>query len=240
MSDFRHLMIDRLTAHDDGFAVRGLLGFNDRLYPLGSDSKVLSTVFELLVRPALLEAAECLGMVVEESPQTVYPDFTLSLPGRSNGRIAVDVKTTYRRRAMGFTLGSYTSFLRDGSKNIKYPYSEYGEHWVVGFVYDRVELPSRVAHPPTWDDVPICPYTNVEWFVQEKFRIAGERPGSGNTANIGSIIASSIVPFRDGTGPFAELGEEVFRDYWAGYGVARDSRPYSSVQEFLRLRGRAP
>ncbi len=56
---------------------------------------------------------------------------------------------------------------------------------------------------------------DITFFVQEKWRIASERPGSGNTKNIGSV--TSINQLINGRGPFAELGEDVFDDYWMNY-----------------------
>ena len=79
------------------------------------------------------------------------------------------------------------------------------------------------------------PYQDVEWFVQEKFKIGGESPGSGNTANIGSIRATSLEPFARGQGPFATLGEDVFCEYWANFGRDRN-RDYATVSEFLEWR----
>jgi hypothetical protein len=173
--------------------------------------------------------------VVEESPQTVYPDFTLSRPNSNGGRLAVDIKTTYRKRSFGYTLGSYTSFLRDGKKNILHPYSQYSEHWVIGFVYDRVTPTSQATTPSPTEQALVCPYRNVEWFVQEKYRIAGELPGSGNTANIGSIKGRSLAAFWAGNGPFAEHGEDVFRAYWSHFSSQNGQRKYRSVAEFLEL-----
>lgn len=53
------------------------------------------------------------------------------------------------------------------------------------------------------------------FFVQEKYLIAIDRPGSGNTKNIGSVI--KIDELINGKGPFAELGEDIFDDYWMYY-----------------------
>ena len=63
-----------------------------------------------------------------------------------NQKIAVDVKTTYRRFTAGgtwkagFTLGSYTSFMRRNTKNIVFPYERYAKHYIIGFIYTRVEV----------------------------------------------------------------------------------------------------
>ncbi len=50
--------------------------------------------------------------------------------------------------------------------------------------------------------------------MQEKWRIAGDKAGSGNTANIGSINGT-IEDFIEGKGAFAS--EEEFLQYWRGY-----------------------
>lgn len=215
------------------FMVLGLLSADDRVFPLGTDTKVLSTVFELFVRPLIHEIAEAHGYRVEEALQTIYPDFTLLRDSRDREKIAVDVKTTYRRRTISFTLGSYTSFLRNNTKNILYPYDTYGEHWIIGFVYGREARPSTDIHLLRDRSQAVIPYKNLEWFVQEKYKIAGESPGSGNTANIGSIKRFDLTDFVLGTGPFAPHGEAVFRDYWANYGRNASGRAYRNLTEYF-------
>lgn len=54
------------------------------------------------------------------------------------------------------------------------------------------------------------------FFAVEKWRIASDKGGSGNTANIGSI--KSIPDILSGNGVFALAGEEFFDEYWANYG----------------------
>lgn len=56
---------------------------------------------------------------------------------------------------------------------------------------------------------------DITFFVQEKWKIAIDRPGSGNTKNIGSV--SLINDLINGNGPFAKLGEDVFDGYWTNY-----------------------
>lgn len=60
------------------------------------------------------------------------------------------------------------------------------------------------------------------FFVQPKWKIANDIPGSGNTRNIGGI--TNIQKLLDGKGPFADLGEDVFDDYWKGYFNNVDAR----------------
>lgn len=231
----------------------GFLSPDRGVYPFGTDTKVISTVFEAIAAPVIAAIAEEAGYEVEGAGQTIYPDFTLTPPGRSEGRIAIDVKTTYRRfSATGkpsqfrYTLGSYTSFLRDPAqrKNIKYPYSQYAAHWVLGFLYTRRRDVSakQLGEPVRVEDSAglECPYEDVDYFVQEKFKIAGLLPASGNTTNIGSISATDLEPFKDGTGPFATLGPKVCDDYWRHLPKRAADRLYSTVESFLAWRSVQP
>lgn len=59
------------------------------------------------------------------------------------------------------------------------------------------------------------------FFVQPKWKIASDRPGSGNTRNIGGIDIDKLIK---GAGPFAKLGEDVFDDYWTNFFNATDAR----------------
>ena len=56
---------------------------------------------------------------------------------------------------------------------------------------------------------------NFHFFVTEKWKIASDRGGSGNTANIGSI--NNIAAIIAGKGMFSKLGEEWFDEYWMNY-----------------------
>jgi hypothetical protein len=56
---------------------------------------------------------------------------------------------------------------------------------------------------------------NFDFFVAEKWKIASDRGGSGNTANIGSI--QNIADIVNGRGMFSKLGESWFDDYWTNY-----------------------
>ncbi len=57
---------------------------------------------------------------------------------------------------------------------------------------------------------------NMQFFVAEKWQLASDRKGSGNTANIGSI--SHIGDILAGNGTFAKLGEDWFDEYWMNHG----------------------
>ena len=58
---------------------------------------------------------------------------------------------------------------------------------------------------------------DFQFFVQEKWKIATDRPGSGNTANIGST--NKINELINGKGVFTKYpnGKDLFDDYWMYY-----------------------
>ena len=234
----REYILDFLADLENGYGVCGIIDRRGRIYPLGSDTKVISTIFENIARQAVRSYAVRQGLqLLEPDKQNYYPDFTLAASPVDQRKIAVDVKTTYKNNpydSFGYTLGSYTSFLRNGTKNILYPYSEYAEHWMIGFVYRRIAVDpiaaSRVYTPAIRDSIPI-PFTDVEVFVQEKWRIAGDKAGSGNTTNIGSITGT-LDDFQEGNGVFQS--ESEFLAYWRGYGRTAGDRAtlYRNAIEF--------
>jgi hypothetical protein len=243
--DFADAFTEKMREKEPSYEIRGLLASDDRVYPLGTDTKVLSTIFELLVRPLVYEIARENGLLVREpDQQNYYPDFTLMQDESDNEKIAIDVKSTYRdisRRGTwraGFTLGSYTSFLRNNTKNILFPYDQYTKDFIIGFIYTRTLIGEEHFFSLSDREQITCPYVDVEWFIQEKYRISGERAGSGNTTNIGSIIASSVEDFAAGNGPFADAGEEVFLDYWRNYGRTAATREYSNLSEYYAWKER--
>jgi hypothetical protein len=245
LEDFRSEFDASVTDLGLTWEAVGFYAPTGRVYAFGTDTKVISTVFEALAAPLIAAIAARHGYNVESSEQTVYPDFTLSPKDTSLRRIAIDIKTTYRRfngkgEALPFryTLGSYTSFLRDpnAKKNINYPYKEYSEHWTLGFLYTRREgVAAKVYYRPEEVTSLLCPYLTVEYFVQHKYKIAGTSAASGNTANIGSFPTNSIADLRDGRGPFAALGKDVCDEYWRHYArtAAERAHSYSNIEEFL-------
>jgi hypothetical protein len=59
------------------------------------------------------------------------------------------------------------------------------------------------------------PFSDIEFFVQQKYLIAGKTPGSGNTTNIGSISSNNINDFKEGKTGFSSKSE--FDQYWRTY-----------------------
>lgn len=231
---FIKTIIEKLPKIDDKNAwdLLGFINKNRDVFPFGSDSKIIGRLFEVIVYPYLLQVADELGYELHESKQqTVYPDFYFLKP---NGkRIALDVKTTYRQfnkeneiKDFNFTAGSFTSYLRNGTKNIDGNYSDYDKHYILGFLYSRNESASiRKVNLESEDISSIVPaYKDVEYFVQEKYKVAGTSKGSGNTDNIGTFESKIIKDFQDGNGPFSKLGNDLFHIYWGNFPKYKDSQ----------------
>lgn len=116
--------------------------------------------------------------------------------------------------------------------------------WVVkGFidVYKNTIDERRIYTLNDLQDI-VSVVKDFRFLLQEKWRIASDRPGSGNTKNIGSI--KNIQDLIEGNGIFASYGQEVFDDYWMNYlteDMARaiDSHvPYRNLAEYRKWRGR--
>lgn len=132
------------------------------------------------------------------------------------------MNSTYRtsaERVIGFTLGAYTGYFRDrkSSKNITFPYAEYSHHYVLGIIYTRSSesIDERIVFKLEDLQSITSVAQDFEFLLHEKWRIASDKPGSGNTKNIGSV--KKIEALRNGQDDFASYGVDVFDDYWMHY-----------------------
>lgn len=149
-------------------------------------------------------------------------------------------------RVNGFTLGSHGNYFveRAGRKNIQFPYNEYAGHFCLGIIYTRASASSvdetRLYAVEQLDAIPSV-IKDFQFFAVEKWRIASDKRGSGNTANIGSI--NRIADILAGNGMFSQLGENWFDDYWMNYGkitVQDDNgktRKITNLHDFVVYRG---
>lgn len=217
----------------------GILDSSDCIHTLGTDSKIIGRIFEMYAQPILEEIARELEYTIfTPKSQTAYPDFVLFKPENPTEKIAIDIKSTYKkteRSKIKFTLGSYGSYMRNNTKNIEGRYTDYAKHYVICFVYKRngAAQESRVYKYENRKDITF-PYNDVKFFIQEKYKIAGDKPGSGDTENIGSFSTKDFLKLQNGEGPFSELGQDVFEIYWKYYPKYRSSeKEYTSLKEFL-------
>ncbi len=225
---------------DVQFDVYGMLDVSGQIHTLGTDSKIIGRIFEMFTQPVLEEIALEHGLILKTpESQTVYPDFIMMKSEESSEKIAIDVKTTYinhNQSTIKFTLGSYGSYMRNNTKNIAYRYTDYVKHYVIGFVYKRNDAAQESkVYPYDQRESISPPYYNVKYFMQEKYKIAGDKPGSGNTENIGSFATKDFSQISNGNGPFSSLGTDVFDLYWKYYPKYRTAgHHYSSLPEFVQ------
>lgn len=237
---------------DDEWTVRGFIDIFKNVYTISSDTKIVSKVLELHLFPYFLSFANEINYDIELATfQNWYPDLTFISKAEPKIKFAVDLKTTYRDEehpgfCNGFTLGSHGEYFvdRTSTKNIQYPYNEYSGHFCLGIIYSRSELnKNEELRKYTIDEVSAIPSVikNFIFFAEEKWKIASDKGGSGNTANIGSI--QYIDDIINGNGVFSNAGEELFDDYWANFGKIEilDSKSkrkkLSSFDEYLKYRG---
>lgn len=224
---------------DVKFDAYGILDSANKIHTLGTDSKIIGRIFEMFAQPVLEQIATEKGYILKTpESQTVYPDFVMMESERSTEKIAIDIKTTYidtDQSTIKFTLGSFGSYMRNNTKNIEYKYTDYSKHYVIGFVYKRNDAAqeSRVYDYEQRSQIQF-PYYDVKYFIQEKYKIAGDKPGSGNTENIGSFSTKRFSDLKEGRGPFSELGQDAFDIYWKYYPKYRAAeQAYTSLDGFL-------
>jgi len=251
LSAFANSLADYIS-FDGDWTVKGFIDVFKNIYTISSDTKVISKILELHLFPNFLDFARKTGYILELAKhQNYYPDLTFINIDNNNIKFAVDLKTTYvnERRpdfCNGFTLGSHGEYFinRECSKNIQYPYNQYSGHFCLGIIYSRALLTNEFeTHLYSIDKLNEIPSVirNFTFFAAEKWKIASDKGGSGNTANIGSI--KNIEDILSGNGVFAKAGEEIFDDYWANFGKIQietadgKRKPMNSFDEYISYRG---
>jgi hypothetical protein len=233
--DFR-----RAVATDAGdWVVKGFIDIYRNIYTISVDTKVVSKIIELVLFPIISRFASEHGyrMVLSEY-QNYYPDISFITPDET--KIALDLKSTYRVSAEsvnGFTLGAFTGYFRqrDSAKNIMFPYDQYEAHFVLGVIYSRSPEIIDECRVYTLDELQdiVSVVRDFKFLLQEKWCIASDRPGSGNTKNIGSV--KNVHALVEGDGPFVPYGQEVFDDYWMNYLTQDMARAIDSVVSYRNI-----
>ncbi|MBN1762500.1 MAG: restriction endonuclease [Methanomicrobia archaeon] len=228
--DFRERFLEYLNQYlsdiqdsEGNWTVKGFVDIFKNVYTISLDTKVISKVLEIMLFPKIQQfARENNFDLILSREQNFYPD--LSFIDKNNGdKVALDIKSTYRTSettVSGFTLGAFTGYFRNrtGRKNITFPYKEYKKHYVLGVIYTKQD--ERI------DEYKIC-YSiedlgkilpvmkDIEFILQEKYKIATDRPWYDNSRDIGST--TNIEELREGRGIFSNCGADVFDDYWMYY-----------------------
>lgn len=209
--------------------------------------------------------------IIIAEKQNWYPDLTFIKLDNEQVKFALDIKTTFRRnhKTAGFTLGSHGGYFKERhkDKNIQFPYSQYLGHYCLGVIYTRTDFTDdfpdteiyqvqelQEEYETSKQKVGQREVTTVknlksiasvikdfDFFSAEKWKIASDGQGSGNTANIGSI--TDIEDLKNENGIFSKLGEEWFDEYWINYGSAtmlKDGKlvKITKLKDFLEFKGR--
>lgn len=242
-----------LSAHvstdDQQWAVKGFNDVYRNIYTITADTKIVSKILEIHLFPHIVEFAQTNGFkLVLTDHQNYYPDLSFVSENQPEVKFAVDLKTTYRLEdkpefCNGFTLGSHGEYFinRQSRKNIQFPYAEYAGHFCLGAIYSRASGSAtdetRVRRLAELRSI-VSVVRDFQFFAAEKWEIASDRSGSGNTANIGSI--TRIPDILDGNGMFRRLGESWFDDYWMNYGKITPPggrKTITKLADFLAYRG---
>ena len=251
LQDFVTGLQDHISTDDGQWTVKGFIDIYKNIYTISSDTKIVSKILEIHLFPKILEFSRRHGYkVVIADHQNYYPDISFVKTGDDDIRFAVDFKTTYRNPfklhlCNGFTLGSHGKYFEDrtSTKNIQFPYATYSGHFCLGIIYNRVEE-STIHETQIYNVNELRSIASVvkdfQLFVAEKWKIASDKSGSGNTANIGSI--NNVDDILNENGMFSKLGESWFDDYWMNYRkiTIQDDRgstnKITSLKEFVEYR----
>lgn len=242
---------NHISTEDGQWTIKGFIDIFKDIYTLSSDTKIISKILEIHLFPKILEFAQTYGYkVVLAEHQNYYPDISFISKYNEDIKFAVDFKTTYRNPKKsflcnGFTLGSHGKYFEDrkSTKNIQFPYSDYLAHFCLGIIYSRMDN-SSIDETKTHKLDELYSISSVvkdfQFFVAEKWQIASDKGGSGNTANIGSI--NNIDDIINGRGMFSRLGEAWFDDYWMNYQKitisdnAGNTKKITTLEEFVSYR----
>jgi hypothetical protein len=209
-------IVTHVSTPDGQWSIKGFIDIYKNVYTISSDTKIVSKILEIHLFPKILKFAEQYGYkIVLADYQNYYPDISFVNKADENIKFAVDFKTTCRNpdnphACNGFTLGSHGEYFinRSSTKNIQYPYKEYLGHLCLGIIYDRTDTSdideTRCYNIDELKSI-VSVVKNFDFFVAEKWKIASDRGGSGNTANIGSI--NNIQDIKNENGMFSLLGE---------------------------------
>jgi hypothetical protein len=253
MNEFAETLKKYVSDTENQWTIKGFIDIFQNIYSISADTKIVSKVLEIHLFPKFLEFARKNNYeIILAEHQNWYPDISFVSKLNPVIRFAVDLKTTYILDAYpdfcnGFTLGSHGAYFvdRKSEKNIQFPYNEYVGHYCLGIIYSRTDLDrleeTKVYKLQELSEIPSV-IRDFTFFACEKWTIASDKSGSGNTANIGSIQKLSDI--IAGNGVFKNLGEEWFDDYWMNYGKItikdKDGKPkkITSLPEFLKYRGK--
>ena len=234
-----------ISTKDGQWTIKGFVDVFQNVYTISTDTKIVSKILEIHMFPKIVEFAKEHGYkIVLAEHQNYYPDISFVKADNEKIKFAVDFKTTYRNPdkpylCNGFTLGSHGKYFEDrtSKKNIQFPYNTYSGHFCLGIIYNRLD-DSSVDETKIYKISEMHSISSVvkdfQFFNVEKWKIASDKSGSGNTANIGSI--NNIDDIFNENGMFSKLGESWFDDYWMNYNKITITEEQGGTKKITSLR----
>ena len=246
LTAFAEKLQQHVSTANGEWSVKGFVDVYKNIYTISSDTKIISKILEIHIFPQIIQFAEKVGYnIILAEHQNYYPDLTFVNKRDESIKFAVDLKTTYRKKngLASFTLGSHGSYFkeRDKQKNIQFPYNQYLGHYCLGIIYTRNETSEKEIFAMRNLKSITSVIQDFDFFVAEKWKIASDKQGSGNTANIGCTL--NLEDLKNENGIFSRLGEAWFDEYWVNYGSATmlkngKVRKITSIRDFLEFKGR--
>ncbi len=196
------------------WSIRGFIDDEEKVHKLPDIPQVISGLFQDIakqrIKPFLREQYNC--QIVQGGARE-YPEITAFGGRLGKEKIAIDIKTTRRlspSRVSGFSIGSYAGYFLHPEQKLpgcKFPYADFKEHWIVGFVY-------------TWNPKAESLHmaSNIEVIISEKWRIASKSTATGTTFAISSV--RDLDALRKAKGDFRS--SEAFEDFWRARGLQRE------------------
>jgi hypothetical protein len=270
LDDFAEKLRQYVATETGEWSVKGFIDVYKNIYTISSDTKIVSKILEIHIFPQIIQFTKEIGYnIILAEQQNYYPDLTFVNRQDERIKFAVELKTTYRKKSgiASFTLGSHGTYFkeRDKQKNIQFPYNQYMGHFCLGIIYTRADYDvseteiyrveelqeeyetaikkvgerevTAVKHLKSIASV----IKDFDFFVAEKWKIASDKQGSGNTANIGCTL--NMKDLKSENGIFSKLSEEWFDEYWMNFGSAtmlKDGKTIkiTNIKDFLEFKGR--
>jgi len=201
----------------EGFhwTIRGFIDDKGNICDLPDIPQVITGLFQQIakqrLKPFLRQNYHC---EIVQGGAREYPEITAFGGRLGEEKIAFDIKTTRRlsrNRVSGFSIGSYAGYFLHPQQKLpgcKFPYAEFKEHWLVGFVY---------TWNPNADSLHMV--SDIEVIISEKWKIASKSTATGTTFAISSV--RDLDALRKGEGDFDSSDE--FENFWRARGLRRES-----------------
>ncbi len=195
--------------------IRGFVDDKGNICDLPDIPQVITGLFQEVakqrIKPFLRKHYNC---EIVQGGAREYPEITAFGGKLGQKKIAIDIKTTRRlsmNRVSGFSIGSYAGYFLHPQKKLpgcKFPYGDFEEHWLVGFVY---------TWNPNADSLHMV--SNIEVIISEKWRVASKSTATGTTFAISSV--RDLDALRKGKGDFDSSDE--FENFWRAKGLRREN-----------------